>query len=486
MSTNTGTHRRTKIIATWGPSLDDEAVLRRVIRAGVDVLRLNFSHATHAQMERVIPLARRIAQEEGRTVALLQDIQGPRIRTGSLAGGGPVELTAGQAVTIVPHEAPGGPDTISVVYPHLVEDLAVGQRILIADGTIALRVTSVPTLRTGRSRDGAIQAVVEQGGALGEHKGVNLPDSRLSAEALTDKDKADLAFGVRHNLDYVALSFVRRREDVLACRQHIHSLGGTAPIIAKIEHPDAIANLEEVLAASDGVLVARGDLGVEVSPERVPLIQKQVILRANELGLPVITATQMLESMVERPVPTRAEASDVANAVLDGTDALMLSAETAVGRYPVETVETMGRIALEAEQAPRPAFTSPSSDQAHQMALAARDLAKRLSARAIIVFTRSGRSAQVMSHQRPARPIYSFTDDPGVCRLAALWYGVTPIITALGDDFTAMVESGIAELRSRGLVEPGDRVVALGASPWAPGAPTNVVTVRSVPAEKAR
>ena len=194
----------------------------------------------------------------------------------------------------------------------------------------------------------------------------------------------------------------------------------------------------------------------------------------------------MLESMVERPVPTRAEASDVANAVLDGTDALMLSAETAGGRYPVEAVETMARIALEAERAPRRPFTSPSSDQAHQMALVARELAERLTARAIMVFTRSGRSAEVMSHQRPARPVYSFTEDPAVCRLAALWYGVTPIITVLGDDFTAMVESGIAELRGQGLVEPGDRVVALGASPWALGAPTNVVTVRTVPAEEAR
>jgi pyruvate kinase len=474
MSVNARQFRRTKIVATWGPAVSGEAELRSLIQVGVDVFRLNSSHATHAELEEAIPRIRRLANEEGRPVALLQDIQGPRIRTGRLAHGAPVQLKQGRSVTITSEAVEGTADVVSIDHRGLAADVAPGQRILIADGTIVLRVASVSASH--------VNAVVELGGPLGEHKGVNLPDSRVSVEALTEKDRNDLAFGVRHGVEYVALSFVRRRDDILACRSYIHELGGTSPIIAKIEHPEAITNLEEILIACDGIMVARGDLGVEISPERVPLLQKRLIRRANEMGLPVITATQMLESMVERSTPTRAEASDVANAVLDGTDALMLSAESAIGRYPVQTVQTMVRIALEAEGTSPVGQAHLGSDQAHAMALAARDLAERLDAKAIVVFTKSGRSAQVISHQRPLTPVYAFTDDPAVCRQLALWHGVTPILTQLREDPTTWVEHGLVDLRRLEIAEPGDSIVVIGASPWMPGASTNFVTVRPVPA----
>jgi pyruvate kinase len=471
---------RTKIVATLGPASSSAAILRQLIREGVDVFRLNFSHGSHAQFAEVAPLIRRLADKEGRAVALLQDIQGPRLRTGRLAEGRPVELKTGQKLSVASEDSAGSPDGITISHPRLAEDLAPGHRILIADGTIALRVVSVSV--------SAIQATVEKGGTLGERKGVNLPDSRISAPSLTEKDRADLAFGMAQGMDYVALSFVRRREDVLACRRLIHQLGSSAPVIAKIEHPEAVENLEGVLAASDGVMVARGDLGVEVSPERVPMLQKRIIRRANELNLPVITATQMLESMVEQAIPTRAEASDVANAILDGTDALMLSAETATGRYPVEAVQTMVRIALETEGAslpamPRSAASSAAADQLHSIARAARNLAEDLGTPAMAVFTKSGRSGQLLSKERPSAPVYAFTPDPVVYRRLALWHGLTPILTELADDATIMVDQALRELVRLGLVTAHESVVVVGSTPRLEEGRTNLITVQSAGGE---
>jgi pyruvate kinase len=333
----------TKIVATWGPAIAADEQIARLINAGVDVFRLNFSHANHDEIADAVPRIRALAKAAGRPISLLQDIQGPRIRTGFLPGGEPIALETGAIVEVSGNDPGTSPSAIHVTYPRIAEDVAVGHRILIADGTIILRAIAVG--------NGYVRAEVVHGGTLGEHKGVNLPDSPVSADPLTDKDIADLAFGADIDVDYVALSFVRRASDMNACRAVLRDLGRTTPIISKIEHPLAIENLEEILSASDGIMVARGDLGVEVSPERVPLLQKHIIHRANEVGIPVITATQMLDSMIERPLPTRAEASDVANAVLDGTDAVMLSGETAIGAFPVESVETMARIAVEAEGA---------------------------------------------------------------------------------------------------------------------------------------
>ena len=465
-------YRRTKIVATWGPSLASPLSLRGAVRAGVNVFRLNAAHATHEELAEAIPAIRNAADEEGKAVALLQDIQGPRLRTGVLASG---EVALEQdAVVVVAGDAEASADgVVAVPHPGFAADLRVGDRILIADGTMVLRVESQGAAR--------VRARVEQGGRLGAHKGVNLPDTAVSIPPLTDKDREDMAFGVKQGVDYVALSFVRRRDDLLECRRLLHSLGGRSPIIAKIEHPEALADLDGVLTASDGVMVARGDLGVELSPERVPMAQKRIIRRAIEMGVPVITATQMLESMISRPTPTRAEASDVANAILDGTDALMLSAETAVGGYPIHAVETMARIAVETEANAEPArFSYPTNEQGHLMAAHAASLASDLKADALLVFTRSGHSAELLSHQRPRAPIYAMTTDPAVRRRLALIYGVTPVLADLAEgDSAVMVEYGLQTLLRRGLVEDGARVLVLGSSPALGRGLTNLITVRT-------
>jgi pyruvate kinase len=470
-----GTKQRlTKIVATWGPAVASEERLRAIVDAGVDVFRLNFSHATHAELEEAVPRIRAVADSAGRQVALLQDIQGPRLRTGLLPDGAPVLLETGSSVTIMTEEGPTSATCIVVAYPQLTDDVHEGDRVLIADGTITLRVTSVG--------NGSVEAVVVNGGMLGEHKGVNLPDSFVSAEPLTERDREDLAFGASIGVDYVALSFVRRASDISACRVLLHDLGSSAPIIAKIEHPQAIANLEEILAASDGVMVARGDLGVEVSAERVPLLQKLIIRRANELGIPVITATQMLESMIEKPVPTRAEASDIANAVLDGTDALMLSGESAVGSFPVEAVETMARIAMEAEETGADHTRHEASGQLFAMARAARELASHLRAQAILVFTRSGQTAQTLSQQKPDQPIFALTGSPEVCRQLSLWYGIWPVLADVTEEVEAMIGIGMQRLRELEVAGAGDLVVILGTSPVAIGGLPNMISVRSVSA----
>ena len=471
---NNQVYRRTKIVATLGPACFSEDTLGRLIQAGVDCFRLNFSHGTHEEFQDAIPRIRRLSQEAGRAVALLQDIQGPRLRTGRLSGGGSIALRDGQQLTVTTGEVEGTQDRISVRYPRLPSDVMPGHRMLLADGAIALRVVEVSATE--------VLTKVERGGELGEHKGLNLPDSHVTAEPLTAKDKDDLAFGVRHGVDYVALSFVRRRDDVLDCRRYIHQMGGASPIIAKIENPQALDDLEGIMSVSDSLMVARGDLGVEVSPERVPLLQKWIISRANELGLPVITATQMLESMVEHEVPTRAEASDVANAILDGTDAVMLSAETAVGKHPVASVETMVRIAREAEPAntSAPSTHEPANDEAHAMARAAKSIATDLATTAIAVLPKSGRSAQVLASVRPFTPVFAFTGDPSVFRRLALWYGITPVLIEPLTETEAMVQQCLQELSRMQVVSSNDRVVVVGSSPQVVGGLTNLVTVRTV------
>ena len=467
------TYRRTKIVATWGPAIADEETARAVIRAGVNVVRLNFSHATTSEMEQAIPMLRRIAEEEGRTIALLQDIQGPRLRTGAAPDDG-VALASGEAIVVSTEAAASAPGRIAIAYPGLADDLRPGHRILIADGAIVLRVNGV--------RGTELDATVEQGGIVTAQKGVNLPDSFVSIGALMDKDREDLTFGVQHQVDFVALSFVRRREDVLECRRIIRSLGASSPIIAKVEHPEAVANIEGILSASDGIMVARGDLGVEVSPERVPLLQKEMIRRAGEWGVPVITATQMLESMVEWPVPTRAEASDVANAILDGSDAIMLSAETAIGAHPLQTIQTMHRIALQAETTEPRRFGYPTKEQGHVLAAHARVLAEEVEADAMLVFTRSGHVASLLSHQRPSLPIYAMTTEPSVARRLALPYGVTPIHVRPEDEMET-IGASLGTLRRRGYAEPGQRIVVLSSSHGQFEGLTDLITVQTVPAE---
>src|SRR6267378_370811 len=343
--------RHSKIVCTIGPASRDPRILKRLLEAGMDVARLNFSHGSHAEHLACIQLLRATANELGKTIAILADLQGPKIRTGGLAGGRPVLLRSGQKFTITTAKILGDSTRVNTTFLPLPKEVHRGDRILLSDGLIELRVESV------RLKD--VNCRVVNGGALGEHKGINLPGVKLRVPALTPKDKTDLRFALAHGVDYIAVSFVRRPEDVLLAKRLIRRARKETPVIAKLEKPEAIENLEGILRVSDGVMVARGDLGVEMNPETVPVVQKNIIARAREFRRPVITATQMLESMTENPRPTRAEASDVANAIFDGSDAVMLSAETASGKYPVEAVGMMARIIEEAEASirefPRPA-----------------------------------------------------------------------------------------------------------------------------------
>ncbi|MDQ7799773.1 MAG: pyruvate kinase [Armatimonadota bacterium] len=470
-------HRRTKIVATIGPATGEPDRLRALVEAGVDVMRFNFSHGTREEHRRWIQLVRRFSAELGRPVAILQDLQGPKIRVGELRDHRPVVLEEGSEVVIGAHTEGGTAQRLSVTYPELVREVRAGDRILLADGELELAVTSVGPQE--------VRARVVRGGLLEEHKGINLPGVTLRAPALTDKDVEDLRFGLEAGVDFVALSFVRRAEDVVQARELMERLGRTVPLVAKLEKAEAVDHLEEIMQASDGVMVARGDLGVELAPERVPTLQKHIIRRANELGIPVITATQMLESMVDHPRPTRAEASDVANAILDGTDAVMLSAETAAGRYPLEAVRMMDRIAVEVEAASPQLYQAPRQHDrrlgiAEAVAAAACRLSHDLRAKAIVVITRSGRTAQLVSKNRPAEPIVALTEDEAVARGLCLWWGVHPVVIEFREDTDAMLTHAEEELLRRGLVEPGDVLVVTGSAPIIARGRTNFVKVHRV------
>ncbi len=482
--------RRTKIVATIGPATESEERLEALIRAGVDVIRLNFSHGTHESHAQVIERVRRIAAGLHLPVAILQDLQGPKIRTGALAGGAPVLLADGATFTLTTRPVEGTASAVSTTYAGLPQDVRPGDRILLDDGLIELRVEAV------QGQD-VITRVVH-GGLLGEHKGINLPGIATQAPALTEKDREDLAFGLAQGVDYVALSFVRRAEDVLALRQAIAELlplsrspqgweiRSEGPgIIAKLEKPQALDNLEAILEACDGVMVARGDLGVELSPQQVPIAQKTIIEAANRTQRFVITATQMLESMITHPRPTRAEASDVANAIFDGTDAVMLSGETAVGAYPVEAVRMMAAIAEEAE-AHLARWGSPvlhrgaTQDDALAIVRAARELAEDRGVRAICAFTRTGRTARLMSKERPHVPILAFTPFESVRRYLALAWGVVPCLLEHRASVEEMLAGVEEALKARGLVQPGDQVVVTGGLPVDVQTPTNFIKLHTV------
>lgn len=468
--------RRTKIVATLGPATAGEEALERLVDAGVDVFRVNFSHADRGEHARVIAAARDAAARRGRAVAILQDLQGPKIRVDGLAGG-EVELRGGDKVAITTRPADGSEGRIPTTYTGLANDVRPGQRLLLDDGLLELRAVRV-------SAD-TVACEVVHGGVLREHKGINLPDSKISAPAFTEKDREDLRFGLRAGVDVVALSFVRTAGDGDRARAVMREEGRRVPILAKIEKPEALEQLSAIVRRFDGVMVARGDLGVEVAPELVPGIQKRIISAANELGKPVITATQMLESMTQSPRPTRAEASDVANAVLDGTDAVMLSGETAVGRYPLETVRTMDRIVREAEGLATPVEPQhpARSSRAHAVCHGAVALAQEIGAAALAAFTRSGRTVQLLSKLRPASPIFAFCGDDAVARRLALWRGVVPLNVALGRHTDQTTQIIASELRRRGFVEPGEDVVVVGASQAEGDRRTNLIRLLRIRGE---
>jgi len=469
--------RKTKIVATLGPATDDEAILRQLIEAGADVLRLNFSYGDHATHAKRIALVWRLGEEARCVVAVLQDLQGPRIRVGRLATG-PVELREGAAFAITTRDVAGTAERVSTTYQDLPRDVQPGDAILLDDGLLELRVTGV-----SRSE---VKCTVVRGGTLRPHKGMNLPGVSIRAPALTDKDRDDLRFGLAEGVDMVALSFVRHPDDAEAARTVMRGVGRRVPLLAKIETPQALDRLEDVVRAFDGVMIARGDLGVELSAEKVPGAQKRIIERANLDGKPVITATEMLESMTHNLRPTRAEASDVANAVLDGTDAVMLSGETAIGEYPVEAVRAMDRIVREAETLAAPAAgkLEGRQTQAHAVCHAAVTLAAETKAEALAAFTRSGRTAQLLSKLRPDVAVYALCEEGTMARQLTLWRGVIPLVVETKGRVGDVAERIGDELQARGLLRGNGDVVIVGAAPGTPAGRTNFIRVLQLAAHR--
>jgi pyruvate kinase len=467
---------RTKIVCTIGPASSSPSVLRALMAAGMNVARINFSHGVHEQHAEVIATVRGLAKEMGRPLAILGDLQGPRIRIGDLPA--PIMLLEGSDIVLAP-EAAARAGEIPVTYGELASDVKVGDRILINDGLLDLVVLEVQSPR--------VVARVVHGGPLSSHKGINLPGVLVSAPSITEKDRADIDFAVGQEVDYLALSFVRRAGDIEGLRRLIprHML-----VVAKIEKDTALANIDNIMRATDTVMVARGDLGVELPFEEVPIAQKRIISLANSAGRPVITATQMLESMIENPRPTRAEASDVANAILDGTDAVMLSAETATGQYPELAVRAMSRIITEIES--HPARRQRVTDHARlrradgpvetEDAIAAATVAavRMLAVPLIIVFTKSGFSARVVASHRPEVPILAVTDVERTYRQLALVWGVQPELVPTSGSYTEMVGHALAAARRRALANAGERVVVTAGVPFDQPGSTNLMKVEVV------
>jgi pyruvate kinase len=469
--------RRTKIIATLGPASASEAVLRELIAAGVDVFRLNFSHGSHDSHAAAIEKVRRVATDAGRIVALLQDLSGPKIRIGKLRGGGPVTLKPGETLSIVVGDFEGDAQRVSTTYADLPKGVHAGDTLLLDDGKLELRAKRVA--------GDEIETVVVDGGLLGEHKGINVPNVELPTTGLTAKDIDDLHFGVQAGVDYVALSFVQNAAVLRQAREEIQKAGKPPiPLIAKLERPEAISRLEEILGASDAVMVARGDLGIELPLERVPRIQKDVTRWARALHVPVIVATQVLESMRTEPRPTRAEVSDAANAVDDGVDAIMLSGETAAGAYPVRAVQTLDLVIREAESMPssRLQLERPRLLSGHQHAVceAAVTLAERGDAAAIVAITRGGTTARVLSALRTRVPIFAATDQPEVARRLALSWGVVPVLTEIGDDVATTGQRISDDLLARHALEPGALVVFVSVSEELGPGPINFVKLQKI------
>jgi len=475
--------RRAKIICTVGPSCNSEIVLRDLMRRGMDVARLNFSHGSHAEHGKAFERLRRAAEKQNRTICILQDLQGPKIRTGALQGHAPVMLEAGSRVTITSRNVEGTAALISTTFHGLADEIEPGARILLSDGLIELRVLGV--------KGGDVRCEVVNGGLLGEHKGINLPGIALSIPALTEKDRADLEFGLKLGVDLVAVSFVRSAADVGLVKRLIASRGSDVPVIAKLEKPQALENLEEIYQAADGVMVARGDLGVEMPPEKVPVIQKHVIRRSAQWRKPVIIATQMLESMIENPRPTRAEASDVANAIFDGTDAVMLSAETASGRYPREAVAMMARIIVEAEEN-LPDFSPPrrrrdrhSLTVAEAICESVSHAAEDLHMGAIAVFTESGNTARMISKYRPKAHIYAFSQASAVCNRMNLFWGVHPVLHPQAHNADGMVAAAELELLRRRRIKISDVLGVVAGTKMSSGS-TNFMRLHRVSEEDTR
>jgi pyruvate kinase len=458
---------KTKIVATIGPASAAPEMLAKLVHAGVDVFRLNFAHGEWDWHTAVAGRIRAAGQAAGRAVAILQDLGGPKIRLGDLPGGS-MQCQLGQVLRFV-RTFRGPPDELVTTYPGLVDDLQPGDQVMLADGSVALRVTS--------KGGGFAEAEVTLPGEIRSRQGINAPGAQLAIETLTEKDRHDLDWGATHEVDYVGLSFVRRAADIEHLRAELDNRHCQAHIIAKIEKPEALTDLDAIIDRADAIMVARGDLGVEIDVAKVPMVQKQIIRRCQHFGVPVITATQMLESMRTSNRPTRAEASDVANAILDGSDAVMLSAETATGQYPIEAVQTMNRIALETERTMcnhtvgRIADPSePVHGRATSITLAAVEaatqLAERVHAKLIIAATHAGHTPLGLSKQRGRTPILSLSDQPAAVRRAALYWGVLPILFEKPRVPADYVPAATAWVQAQGLAQPGDRLVFVFGRHW--------------------
>ena len=462
--------RHSKIVCTIGPACRSARMMDRLLEAGMDVARLNFSHGSHSDHAQSVAMLRAASVKAQKPIAILADLQGPKIRTGGLAGGSPVFLRAGQKFVITTARVLGDSTRVSTTFRQLPEEVRRGNHVLLSDGLIELRVEQV------RGREVICQVL--NGGALGEHKGINLPGIKLRVPALTLKDHQDLRFALEHGANYIAVSFVRRPEDVLLAKSLVRRAGAETPVIAKLEKPEAIENLDDILRVADGVMVARGDLGVEMSPEKVPVVQKTVIARARQFRRPVITATQMLESMTENPRPTRAEASDVANAIFDGSDAVMLSAETATGKYPVQAVRMMARI-IEVAEGSITEFPRPVPQEQLKVAETIAELvchaSRELRMKVIAVFSHSGFTARLVSRYRPLVPIVAFSPEAETRRRMALIWGVRPRYIADVRKIDGLADVAEKRLLEERLVRRGDVIGIVAGTPMGVRGTTNFV-----------
>ncbi len=475
--------RRTKIVCTLGPSSGSREIVERLVHAGMNVARLNFSHGTHDTHRKVFDTVRSVSNDLGSNVAILMDLQGPKIRTGKLVGGEKVLLEEGAPLTLTTQPILGDAKRISTTYRNLPNDVRPSDRILIADGLFELRVESIAGPE--------VLCTVVHGGLLGEHKGINLPGVRVSAPSVTEKDLEDLDFALDLDADYIALSFVRKAEDILSIKRRIADKGKSTPVVAKIERPEALESFDAILDAADAIMVARGDLGVEVDLARVPQIQKSLIRLCNERGVPVITATQMLESMMNNPRPTRAEAADVANAVYDGTDAVMLSGETASGAFPVEAVQIMEHIVRGADEAiaaspleEASARLRESSGHANPFREAVGQAVVRVTQvmdfKRIVVLTQSGYSAESISRYRPRTPITAITLSEDARRRCALIWGVDAVASVVVENVDGMLHAVDGVLMGQDLAQPGDPVIIVAGMPLGRGGRTNLMKLHYV------
>ncbi len=466
---------RTKIVATIGPASGSRSTIVQMVQRGMNVARLNFSHGSYQDHATMVALLRSVSAELDTPITILQDLQGPKIRVGQLPEVG-IELQVGKKLTLVPQsEANEDPDTVSIDYPYLAEEAQLGEQILLDDGLLELEIVAIDGL--------AVVCEVVEGGILKSRKGVNLPNLNLRLPSMTEKDRKDLEFGISQGIDWVSLSFVRQAEDIRFLKQFLSERDADIPVMAKIEKPQAIANLDEIIAECDGLMVARGDLGVEIRPEKVPLLQKEIIRKCNLKNIPVITATQMLDSMINNSRPTRAEASDVANAIIDGTDAVMLSGESAVGKYPLKAVEMLAKIASSIEPDLQFANNPPAkTDQTHALSEALNAIDKTLKLRYIVCFTATGYTARIASGERPQPMVIAFTPNIDVYHRLNLVWGIKPIyLEREGKTFEDLVATAETYLVEKQLANSGDQILIMGGIPTQISQGTNFLKIHIIP-----